>query len=276
MNMTQVWSGDNVVSCTLVQAGPCLVTQIKDDKSDSYKAVQISYGYKKPKNLSKSVKGHLKKAINREDARYLREFRLKEDNPNLELGKVIDVSTFAKGDIIDVVSTSKGKGFQGVVRRHGFSGTKKTHGNKDQLRASGSVGAKGPAHVFKGTRMGGRMGGDRVTTKNLEIVDVDIENNILFIKGAVPGATNGLVMIKGQGELIVKDLKENIKKDENKTGETPVLESEEKVEAVVEEVSIENAVEEKKEDKMVEAEVAESEVKSEEKKDDLDQKKDKE
>lgn len=213
IKMTQIWQGDKVVPCTLVQAGPCFITQVKNDKSDSYKAVQISYGERKAKNISKPVKGHLKKALGREDVRYLREFRLKEDNSNIELGKMIDVSTFVSGDIVDVTGTSKGKGFQGVVRRHGFSGSKKTHGNKDQLRASGSVSAKGPAHVFKGTRMGGRMGGDRVTTKNMEVIDIDLENNILYVKGAVPGAVNSLVIIKGEGDLVVK---ENVNKEESK------------------------------------------------------------
>lgn len=217
-NMTQIWKNDIVVACTAVQVGPCFVTQVKNIENDSYLAVQISYGQRKPKNISKPVKGHLKKALNRDDVRYLREFRIKENNSNVELGKMIDSSTFSVGDIVDVSSVSKGKGFQGVVKRHGFSGSKKTHGNKDQLRASGSIGAKGPAHVFKGMRMGGRMGGDKVTIKNLEVVDIDLENNILYIKGAVPGAVNALVMISGQGDLIVKDGKKNIEENiENKT-----------------------------------------------------------
>lgn len=206
VNMTQIWQDDKVLAVTKVQAGPCFITQIKDQNNDSYQAIQVAFAEKKSKNISKPVRGHLKKAgIEKENARYIREFRINEIKPEMKVGGVIDVSTFAPGDIIDVVGVSKGKGFQGVVRRHGFSGKKKTHGNKDQLRASGSIGAKGPAHVFKGMRMGGRMGGDRVTIKNLEVVAVDLENNILFIKGAVPGGEKGLLMIKGQGDLIIKD-----------------------------------------------------------------------
>jgi len=152
-------------------------------------------------------------------------------NPEIKSGDIVDVSTFSKGDIVDVVGTSKGKGFQGVVKRHGFSGQKKTHGNKDQLRASGSVGAIGPARVFKGKRMGGRMGGDRVTIKNLEIVDIDLENNFLFIKGAVPGCSNSLLMIKGLGDLLTK--KEDIKAEEKV--EEKVVELEDKKEEKLEE-----------------------------------------
>ena len=244
VKMTQIWQGDKIVPCTIVQAGPCFVTQVKNDKSDSYKAVQISYGERKAKNISKSVKGHLKKSLGKDNVQYLREFRLKEDNTNLEVGKMIDSSTFAGGDVVDVVATSKGKGFQGVVRRHGFSGSKKTHGNKDQLRASGSVGPKGPAHVFKGTRMGGRMGGDRVTVKNMEIAQVDLENNLLFIKGAIPGTVNSLVMVKGEGELVVKNATtENKKENVVENVENNVAEEKNEVETV------ENVVEKEDEKK---------------------------
>jgi large subunit ribosomal protein L3 len=235
MNMTQLWSDDKVIPCTAVQVGPCFVTQVKDDKTDSYKAIQVSYGERKAKNISKSVKGHLNKAISRDNVAFLREFRV-DDTNNVELGKFIDASSFTVGDIVDVVGTSKGKGFQGVVKRHGFSGSKKTHGNKDQLRASGSIGATGPAHVFKGTKMGGRMGGDRVTTKNLEIVDIDLENNILFIKGAIPGSINSLIMVKGNGELILKDLNKEVKEEKvDVKEEAPVEEEKKEEEAPVEE-----------------------------------------
>lgn len=268
--MTQIWENNNVIAVTRVQAGPCIITQVKDDNSDNYKAIQISYGEKKAKNISKPVRGHLKKAgIEKENAKYLREFRLTELNDSMKVGSVIDLATFNKGDVIDVVGVSKGKGFQGVVRRHGFSGTKKTHGNKDQLRASGSIGAKGPAHVFKGTRMGGRMGGDQVTIKNLEVVDIDLENNILFIKGAVPGAENGLIMIKGIGDLIIKEKNakteeikaeevkteeiksEEVETEETKTEEVKTEEKEKKIEAK-EEIK-EEVKEEKIEDKVEEA-----------------------
>jgi large subunit ribosomal protein L3 len=229
IEMTQVWRGDDVVPVTRVAAGPCTVVQIKDTKKDGYEAVQIGYGEKKPKNISKPQIGHMKNLGN---FRYLKEFRLeKEDKdaaPALVKGAVIAANTFSPGDTVEVTGVSKGKGFQGVVKRHGFSGSKKTHGNKDQLRMGGSIGSTGPAHVFKGTRMGGRMGGDQVTTKNLEIIEVDLENNILLIKGSVPGARNSLVLISGKGELKIGSDKPEIK--EEKIEETNSEEAEKKEE----------------------------------------------
>jgi large subunit ribosomal protein L3 len=208
IDMTQVWRGDDAIAVTRVQAGPCVVAQVKDEKNDGYQAVQIGYGEKKEKNIRKPQLGHLKKLStqsgenkkSKTNLRYLREFRI-DNVGDLKIGNMIDVSTFQAGDIVKVTGTSKGKGFQGVVKRHGFHGQDKGHGNKDQMRMPGAIGAGEPQHVFKGTRMGGRMGGDRVSLSNSEIVEVDIENNILFIKGAVPGARNGLIMIVGEGEL---------------------------------------------------------------------------
>ncbi|MBU1778203.1 MAG: 50S ribosomal protein L3 [Patescibacteria group bacterium] len=215
LEMTQIWQGDNVVPVTRVQAGPCVITQIKTLDKDGYDAVQIGFGEKKEKNIKKpQLKkleiGNWKLKI---QPRYYREFRItpmdyanglrqgtpkdmqKNLNTNLKVGDVIDVSAFEAGDAIKVTGISKGKGFQGVVKRHGFHGQDQTHGNKDQLRMPGSIGATGPAHVFKGQKMPGRMGGDRVTVSNLKIIEVDKENNILLIKGAVPGARNGLLRI---------------------------------------------------------------------------------
>lgn len=194
--MTQVWRGEKQVGVTKVQAGPCVVAQVKTKDKDGYEAVQIGFGEKKEKNIAKPQLGHFKKCKN--NFRYLREFRIEQSD--LKSGDMIDVSVFEPGDNIQVTGVSKGKGFQGVVKRHGFHGQDKTHGTKDQLRMSGSVGSTGPAHVFKGVRMPGRMGGEQVTTKNLEVIEVDKENNILLIKGAVPGARNGLVLISGEGE----------------------------------------------------------------------------
>lgn len=214
LNMTQIWKGDNLLAVTQVQAGPCAIVQVKEEKKDGYKAVQIGYGERKEKNIKKPQKGHLKGLNN---FRYLREFRLDKDTgeTSLKKGDVIDVNSFEPGDTIKVISTSKGRGFQGVVRRHGFAGQIKTHGTKDQLRMPGSIGATGPAHVFKGVRMPGRMGGDRVTVTNLEIVEVDKENNILSIKGAVPGARNGLVLVLGKGDLKIVEKKEDKKVEES-------------------------------------------------------------
>lgn len=209
MSMTQIWEGDKLEAVTAVSVNPCVITQVKNKDKDGYTAIQIAGGERKKKNVKKPQLSHLKKSVsNIETAvkvpRYLKEFRVDKTEAFAE-GKFIDISSFNKGDIINVIGTSKGKGFQGIVKRYGFRGHKMTHGNKDQQRMSGSVGAKGPAHIFKGIRMGGRMGGDRVTTTNLEIIEVDLDNNILYIKGSVPGATNSLVMIEGKGDLKVKD-----------------------------------------------------------------------
>lgn len=215
--MTQVWKDGEVIAVTRVKAGPCVVTQIKNNEKDRYNAVQISFGERAKKNIKKPQLGHLKKSKIKNskfkiNSRYLREFRLDKDNFNIKIGNIIDVSTFELGDEIKVSGTSKGKGFQGVVKRHGFKGTKKTHGNKDQLRMPGSIGATGPAHVFKGTKMGGRMGGQKVTISGLEIININKENNELFISGAIPGARNGLIFIKGEGELrMVENKNEELK-----------------------------------------------------------------
>ncbi len=232
IGMTQVWQGDEAVAVTKVQAGPCVVTQVKSIKDDGYEAVQVGYGEVKAKKIKKPQQGHLKETGN---FRNLKEFRIKE--VNLNRGDVIDVTTFAPGDIVDVIGTSKGKGFQGVVKRHHFHGHNTTHGTKDAVRMPGSIGATGPAHVFKGMRMGGHMGDDRVTTKNLEIVQVDEANGILFIKGSVPGAANSLVLVEGKGELKTRqtaaekkeevEVKVEAKKDEDI--EEVVIEADEKI-----------------------------------------------
>jgi large subunit ribosomal protein L3 len=251
VNMTQVWDNDKVIAVTKVQAGPCYITQIRNTEKDSYQAIQVAFGEKKVKNISKPVRGHLKKAgIEKENARHIKEFRVSELKPEINVGGIIDVSTFKKGDIIDVTGISKGKGFQGSVKRHHFSGHKSTHGNKDQERTSGSVGAKGPARIFKGTRMPGRMGGDQVTVKNLEVVEIDLENNVLLIKGAVPGCEGGLLVIKGNGDLVVKD-------KSIKTEDKVVMESEENISN-----DTDNKVEEVKENTTI----SESEIETEEKK----------
>jgi len=206
MRMTQIWEGDKVVPVTPVQAGPCFVVQVKNNDSDGYSALQLGFGARKEKNIKKPQKNHIAKS-GVKSVMYLREFRV-ENLPEAKSGDVITAETFSKGETINVSGVSKGKGFAGVVRRHGFRGHKATHGNKDQERMPGSIGPKGPAHVFKGMKMGGRMGGDRVTTTNLEVVSVDEEKNIIFVKGAVPGAINGLIMITGKG-----DMQLNLKKE---------------------------------------------------------------
>lgn len=196
--MTQKFAADGrVIPVTRVVAGPCTVVQVKNVETDGYLSVQLGFGLKR--KISNPLKGHLKNLGN---FRYLREFRI--DNKEAEILKVgtkVSVDNFAAGDIIQVTGTSKGKGFQGVVKRHGFHGSPKTHGHKDQLRMPGSIGSTGPQHVFKGTRMGGRMGGDQVTVHNLEVVEVNNETGEIFIKGAIPGGSNNLLMIAGEGDI---------------------------------------------------------------------------
>jgi len=204
LDMTQVWRGEKVIGVTRVQAGPCPVVQVKTDSQDGYSAVQLGFGQRKEKNIKKPQAGHLKKAElfskdGKTNLKYLGEFR--DEVKELKIGDVVDVSAFAVGDVVKVTGTAKGKGFQGGVRRHGWHGHNTSHGTKDQVRTSGSIGAGGIQHVLKGMRMPGRMGGNRVTTANLKIVQVDKDNNILYVSGAVPGARNGLVLIYGQGEL---------------------------------------------------------------------------
>lgn len=229
LDMTQVWLRDKVVAVTRVGAGPCAVVQLKNKDKDGYIAVQIGFGEKKKKNIKKPQLGHLKKL--KINLRYLREFRC-DNAGDLEIGDIIDVNTFQAGDKIDVIGISKGKGFQGVVKRHGFHGHNSTHGTKDQIRMPGSIGAGGVQRVFKGKRMGGRMGDERVTVKNSEIIEIDKENNILLVKGAVPGARNGLVMIMGEGELVINKQESNevIKQEEIKEEAKEEVKTEEKVE----------------------------------------------
>ena len=197
MQMTQIWANDKVMAVTPVLAGPCTVTQVKTKETDSYDALQVAFGNRKEKNINKPQLGHFKAA----GVKPTKVRELRAEVKDAKVGDVITVGTFEAGDSIDVTGTSKGKGFQGVVKRHHFAGGRASHGNKDQLRMGGSIGCKGPAHVFKNMKMPGRMGNARVTVKNLEIVKIDTENNLLFVKGAIPGAINGFIIIKGQGEL---------------------------------------------------------------------------
>ena len=200
VNMTQIWQGETVIPVTQIEAGPCTVIQLKNSEKDGYSAVQVGYGKRRASLITKPLRGHFK---NLGDFRFVREFRLpaSETASELKAGDTISVKTFKPGDTLTITGTSKGKGFQGVVKRHGFHGQDATHGNKDQLRMSGSVGAGGVQHVFKGMRMGGRMGGDRVTLHDVKIVSVDEATNTIFIKGAIPGARNGLVLLSGNGDL---------------------------------------------------------------------------
>jgi large subunit ribosomal protein L3 len=191
IGMTQLFRDNGETVVTVIEAGPCFVTQIKTEEKDGYNAVQLGFG--EAKRLNSPQKGHLKGVGL---FKYLREFRV-EDVSSFKLGQKVDVDIFKPGDLVDVIGTSKGKGFAGVVKRHHFAGGPKTHGQSDRHRAPGSVGATTfPGRVLKGTRMAGHMGDDRVTVRNLEIVDVDSARNVLLVKGAVPGGRNGLLLIR--------------------------------------------------------------------------------
>lgn len=191
--MSQIYSVDgNVVPVTLVQAGPCVVTQVKENMPNGGRAIQIGFAETK-KEMKKPQSGHLKDLPL---VRHLREFMVGKEEDTLKRGDKYGVEIFKAGEKVEVIGTSKGKGFQGVVKRHGFHGGPASHGHKDNERAPGSIGAGGVQRVFKGMRMAGHMGCDRVTIKNLEVVEVDTANNILKIKGALPGSRNSLVIIQ--------------------------------------------------------------------------------
>jgi large subunit ribosomal protein L3 len=220
IEMTQIWQGETVMPVTKVQAGPCFVTQVKNIDNDGYGAVQVGFGVRKEKNTNKPQIGHLKKIKAKgvaDNFAFLREFHT-DAKMALEIGDKIDVSAFAVGDKVAATGVSKGRGFQGVVKRHGFQGGRKSHGNKDQLRMPGSTGATGAGHVFKGTKKPGRMGTETTTTKNLEIIEIDKENNFIYIKGGIAGARNGLVLLEGNGDMTVSkpivEQKEEIKTEE--------------------------------------------------------------
>ncbi len=192
--MTQIFDEKGAVSAaTIIEAAPMTVTQVKTKEVDGYQAVQVGIGTRKAKNLSKPVLGHLKDIG---AVRFIREIRTEE---TAERGAKIDVSTFQVGDVVVVSAISKGKGFQGVVKRHGFHGGPRSHGQKNKERAPGSIGGGGRAggRVVKGMRMAGRMGGDRITVKNLRILKVDLASNTILVSGAVPGRPGTLVEING-------------------------------------------------------------------------------
>lgn len=197
VGMTQIFDEQgNVIPVTVIEAGPCHVTQIRSKDKEGYVAVQLGYGETKPQRLTKGQLGHLKRN-NLPALRVLREFRIKEGDADVQEGDQIKVDVFAKGERVDVVGTSKGRGFAGTIKRHGFSRQPKTHGQSDRERAPGSVGQRSfPGRTLKGQRMSGHMGNERVTTQNLEVVLVDAERNLLAIRGSVPGHKNGIVMIK--------------------------------------------------------------------------------
>lgn len=276
INMTQLWQDENKIAVTKIKVAPCRVVQVKTKERDGYEAVQLGTVERKAKNIAKPQLGHCKDLGN---FRYLREFRLdkiksQDSKPELQVGDTIDAGTFVPGDAVQITAFSRGRGFQGVVKRHGFHGQDKGHGNKDQLRMSGSIGAGGPAHVFKGIRMGGRMGNEQVTIKNLRVVEVDAANGFIYINCGVPGGRHSLVLVSGPGELtLVKPAgvdkieeapAEEVKTEETPVEETPVVETvAEEAKPATEEVAAEAPTEEVKEEAVQPEEAKPEETKEE-------------
>jgi large subunit ribosomal protein L3 len=198
VGMTQFFDEQGtVVPVTVIQAGPCYVTQVRNLDRDGYVAVQLGFGEAKPRRLTKGQLGHLQKS-DLPALRHLREFRVADNgDATVEEGQEIKVDIFERGELVDVIGTSKGRGFAGTIKRHGFSRGPKTHGQSDRMRSPGSIGmCATPGRTFKGKKMSGRMGNDRVTVQNLSLVVVDAEKNLLAVKGSVPGAKGSIVMIR--------------------------------------------------------------------------------
>ena len=195
IGMTSIFAEDGKqIACTIIEAGPCTVTQVKTPEVDGHSAVQLALGDKKEKHSTKSEINHYAKAQTA-PKKFVKEFR----NYDLEaaLGTTITLDMFSEGDTVEVVGTTKGKGFQGVMKRHGMHGGWHQHGQKHSMREIGSIGATGPQRVFKGKRMAGRMGSDRITQKSVQVLDVDVENGLILVKGAVAGRRGTLVEIRG-------------------------------------------------------------------------------
>ncbi|MDR2978941.1 MAG: 50S ribosomal protein L3 [Bacteroidales bacterium] len=198
IGMTSVFGANGkIIPCTVIEAGPCVVTQVKTIEKDGYEAIQLGYDEKKEKKTSKPLKGHFEKA-GTTPKKVLREFTRFEVENRKKFGEVLDVSIFVEGEFVDVSGISKGKGFQGVIKRHGFGGVgDSTHGQHNRLRAPGSLGASSwPSRVFKGMRMAGRTGGDKVKVINLQIVKIVKEKNLILIKGSVPGPSGSYLIIE--------------------------------------------------------------------------------
>lgn len=201
IGMTSVYSADGLnVPCTLIQAGPCVVTHVKNEESDGYTAIQLGYDERKDKNTPKPLKGHFKRAHTTPKKKVVefRDFRV-EFEGGVKLGQEVRVGeVFKEGDFVDAIANSKGKGFQGVVKRHGFGGVgQSTHGQHNRQRAPGSIGACSfPSRVFKGLKMAGRMGGKRVKVLNLKIVKIVADQNLVLVSGSVPGSKNSYVVLE--------------------------------------------------------------------------------
>jgi large subunit ribosomal protein L3 len=204
LGMTQIFDDTRAVPVTVIQAGPCVVTQVKTVEDDGYAAVQLAYGDARQRDVSKPMQGHFEKHGVDEARRHLVELRT-DDASSYERGQELRADVFATGDVVDVVGVSRGKGFSGVMKRHGFGGLKGSHGVHKKHRAPGSIGACAtPSRVFKGMRMAGQHGNQRVTILNLDVVQSDPERNLLLVRGAVPGPEGGLVMVRSAVKTPVK------------------------------------------------------------------------
>ncbi len=203
LRMTQVWDENNkIVPVTVIKAGPCVVTQVRTAEKDGYSAIQLGFGAIDPRKVNKPDAGHFAKA-SVTPRRYIAELRTSNAG-EYTLGQELTAETFQPGEIVDVSGTSKGKGFAGVMKRHGFHGLRASHGVKRKHRSPGSIGACAtPGRVFKGLRMAGRMGSDRITTQNLKVQSVDAENGLLLIKGSVPGPQGSLVLVRSAAKTAV-------------------------------------------------------------------------
>ena len=203
LGMTQVWDNNKVVPVTVVQAGPCVVTQVRTSETDGYTAVQLAYGAIAPRKVNKPESGHYAKA-NVSPRRHLVELRT-TDAGEYELGQEVTVEAFGVGTPIDVTGKTKGKGYAGVMKRHGFHGLKSSHGVERKHRSPGSIGAcSTPGRVFPGHRMAGRMGGNRFTVQNLTVQAVDLENNLLLVRGAIPGPKGALILVRTAAKTVLK------------------------------------------------------------------------
>jgi large subunit ribosomal protein L3 len=193
LGMTQIFDEQGLARpVTVIEAGPCVVTQVRSAEKDGYEAVQLGYGI--AKKLNKPQQGHVRASGHQ--VKTLREFKA-DDYSNVEIGQVFKADTFAEGDVIDVIGTSKGRGFQGGMKRHGFHGGPATHGQSDRARAPGSIGSSAtPGRVFKGMKMAGHMGNEQVTVQNLKVLRIDVERNLLLVEGSVPGPNQGTLLIK--------------------------------------------------------------------------------
>ena len=195
--MTQVFEAGGIATgVTVIEAGPCVVTQVKTPERDGYYGVQVGWGEAEARQLSQAEQGHLRKK-KLPLVRHLQEIPVDVERRQAGVGDRIDVTMFAEGEIVDVIGTSKGKGFAGVMKRHNFKGGPRTHGQSDRARRAGSIGpGSTPGRVFKGLKMAGRMGNDRVTVQNMRVVSIDTERNLILVKGAVPGPTSGMLIVR--------------------------------------------------------------------------------